>query len=174
MFRRGAAAAADHVEEARLRPFLNLGRHGVGIKVVLAESVRQTGVRVRGHVAFGNARQFLDVLAQFVRAEGAVQAEGQSVGVAQGIVERFGRLAGERTPGGVGDGAGNHDRQVNAQRFKLFFHRKDCRFGVQGIEDRFNQNQVATALHQRFGGFAIGRHQLIESHVTVSRVVDIR
>ena len=68
VFRRGAAAAADHVEEARLRPLAYLRRHSVCIKIVFAKGVRQPGVRVRGNVAFGNARQLLHVLAQLVRA----------------------------------------------------------------------------------------------------------
>ena len=68
VFRRGAAAAANNIQEARLGPFADLRRHGVGIEIVLTKCVRQPGVRVRGHVAFGNARQFLHVLAQFVRA----------------------------------------------------------------------------------------------------------
>jgi hypothetical protein len=142
MFRRGAAAAADDVQEAGFRPFANLRRHGVGIQIVFTEGVRQTGVRVRGDVAFGDARQLLHVLAQLIRPQRAVQAEGERIGVAQRVIKGFGGLPGKRTAGGVGDGAGDHDRQVNAQRLKLLFHRKDRRFGVQGIEYRFNQDQI--------------------------------
>ncbi len=93
------------------RPLADLRRHGGGIEVVFAEGVRQTGVRVGGDVAFGDARQLLHVLAQFVRAQRAVQAEGERLGVAQRVIEGFGGLAGQGTAGGVGDGAGNHDRQ---------------------------------------------------------------
>ena len=39
-----------------------------------------------------------------------VQAKGQRFGVAQGVVKRFSGLPGERAPGGVGDGAGDHNR----------------------------------------------------------------
>lgn len=62
--------------------------------------------------------------------------------MAQRVIKGFGRLAGEGTTRGVGDGAGNHDRQINAQRFKLFFHRKHRRFRIQGVKDGFNQDQV--------------------------------
>ncbi len=92
----------------------------------------------------------------------------------QGVVECFRGLAGERTARSIGNGAGNHDRQINAQRFKLFFHRKHRRFGVEGVEDGFNQDQVRPAFHQRFGGFTVGRHQLIEGDITKRRVVDVR
>ncbi len=174
MLRRSAAAAANDIQEARFRPFANLFRHGVGVEVVLAESVRQAGVRVRGDVAFGNPRQFLDVLAQFIWSQRAVKAKSERLGVAQRVIKGFGRLAGKRTARGVGDGAGNHDRQINAQRFKLFFHRKHRRFRIQGVKDGLNQNQICATFHQRFSGFTVGRHQLIEGDITKRRVVDVR
>ncbi len=89
-------------------------------------------------------------------------------------VKRFSGLPGERAPGGVGDGAGDHNRQFNAQRFKLRFHRKDRRFGVKGVENGFNQDQVRATFHQRFGGFSISRHQLVKSDVAECRIVDVR
>ena len=94
--------------------------------------------------------------------------------MAQRVIKRFGGLPGERAPGGVGDGAGDHNRQLNAQRFKLRFHRKNRRFGVKGVENGFNQDQIRTTFHQRFGGFAIGRHQLVKSDVAECRIVDVR
>ena len=75
MLRGGTAAAANDIEETGFRPFANLRRHGVGVQIVFAEGVGQAGVRVRGDVAFGNARQLLDVLPQLVRPEGAVQTK---------------------------------------------------------------------------------------------------
>ena len=91
--------------------------------------------------------------------------------MAQRVIKRFGSLAGERTSGGIGYRAGEHDRQLNAQRFKFGFHRKNRRLGVEGIENSFNQNQVTAAFHQRFGGFAVGGHQLIKGNIAVSRVI---
>ena len=158
MFRRGAAAAADNIQESGFSPFANLRRHCVGVQVVFAKGVRQTGVRVGGNVAFGDTRQLLHVLAQFVRPQSAVETESERIGVAQRVIKGFGGLAGQRAPGGVGDGAGDHNRQIDPQRFKLLFDRKDRRFGVEGIEHRLNQNQIRPAFHQGFGGFTIGFH----------------
>ena len=174
VLRRGAAAAADDVEKSRLGPLADLRRHGVGIQIVFTEGVRQTGVRVRGNVAFRNARQLLHVLAQLVRAQRAVQAEGERVGVAQGVIKRFGGLAGQGTAGGIGDGAGNHDRQVNAQRLELLFHRVNRGLGVESVEYRFNQDQIGTAFHQRSGRFTVGNNQLVKGDITKRRVVDVR
>ena len=174
MLRRGAAAAADDVQEARLGPLADLRRHGVGIEIVFTKRVWQTGVRVGGDIAFRDTGKLLHVLAQFIRPQRAVQAKGERFGVAQGVIKRFGCLAGQGTAGGVGDGAGNHDRQVNAERFKLLFHRVNRGFGIEGVEYGFNQDQIGTAFHQRFGRFTVGRNQLIEGDITKRRVVDVR
>ena len=174
MLRRGAAAATDDVQEARLGPLADLRRHGVGIEIVFTERVRQTGVRVGGDVAFRDTGKLLHVLAQLIRPQRAVQAKGERFGVAQRVIKRFGCLTGQGTAGGVGDGAGNHDRQVNAQRLKLLFHRVNRGFGVEGVEYGFNQDQIGTAFHQRFGRFTVGRDQLIEGDITKRRVVDVR
>ena len=173
MFRRGTAAAADNIQESGFSPFANLRRHRVGVQVVFAKGVRQTGVRVGGNVAFGDTRQLLHVLAQLIRPQGAVEAKRQRIGVAQRVIKGFGGLAGQRAPGGVGDSAGDHNRQIDSQRFKLLFNRKDRRFGVEGIEHRLNQNQIRPAFHQRFGGFTVGFHQPVKGDVAEGRVVDV-
>ena len=174
MFRRSAAAAADDVQEARLRPFANLRRHGVSVQIVFTKGVRQPGIRVRSDIAFGNARQLLHVLAQLIWPQRAVQAEGERIGMTQGVIKGFGGLPGERTPGGVGDGTGDHDRQFNAQRLKLLFHGEDRRFSIQGIEHGLDQNQVNAPFHQRFGGLAVSLHQPIKGNIAVGWVVNIR
>ncbi|MNV24671.1 hypothetical protein D3C71_1157430 [compost metagenome] len=174
MFRRGTTAAPDDVQKARLGPLADLRGHSRRIKIVFAKGVWQSGVRVRGHIALSDAGKFLYILAQFVRAERTVQAEGERIGVTQGVVKRFRRLPRKGTPGGVSDGAGDHDRQIDAQRFHLFFHRKDRGFSVKGIENCFNHDQIGTAFHQRFGRFTIGGNQLVKGDVAVGRVVDVR
>ncbi|SAJ11799.1 Uncharacterised protein [Enterobacter cloacae] len=174
MLRRGAAAAADDVEETRFGPFADLRRHGVGIQIVLTKRVRQTGVRVGGDVALCDARKLLHVLAQLVRPQRTVEAKGERFGVAQGVIKRFGCLAGKCAPRGVGDGAGNHDRQVDAQRLELLFHRVNRGFSVEGVEYGFNQDQVGAAFHQRFSGLTIRGHQLVKGDVPKRRVVDVR
>lgn len=174
MARRGAAAAADDVEEAALGEFFDdLG----GLRrqfVVLAEFVRQAGVRVRRNVGAGLVRQLFQVRAQFAGTEGAVQAHRNRFGVGHGVPERFGGLAGKGTAGGVGDGAGNHDRQLDAQLFKHALYGEDRGFGVQGVENGFDQDQVGAAFDQAFGGLGVVFHQFIEGHVAIAGVVHVR
>ncbi len=172
--RRGAAAAADDVEEAALGEFFDdLG----GLRrqfIVFAEFVGQAGVRVRRHMGVGLVRQLFQVRAQFTCPKGAVQAYGNRLGVADGVPERFGGLARQGTAGRVGDGAGNHDRQLDAQRFEHPLHSEDCRFGVECVENGFDQDQIGAALNQTFGRLGVVFHQLIKGHVAVAGVVHVR
>ena len=174
MLRRSAAAAADNIQEPGLGPFADLRRHGRGVEIVFTEGVRQAGVRVSGHVAFGDARQLLYVLAQFVRPQRTVQAKAQGIGVAQGVIKGFGGLPGQGSARGIGDGAGDHDRQIHAEGLELLFHRIDSGFGVEGIEDRFNHDQIGTAFHQRTGRLAVRGHQLVKGDITKCRIVHVR
>src|SRR5262249_27609527 len=54
--RRGAAAAAEDVDQPGLRPFRVMLLHRMGRFVVPTHRVRQPGVRVRTDGAFGDAR----------------------------------------------------------------------------------------------------------------------
>lgn len=74
---------------------------------------------------------------------------------------------------GVGDGVGNYDWQINVQCFKFFFYCKYCCFGVEGVEDGFNQDQVCFVFYQCFGGFMVGCYQLIEGDIMKCWVVDV-
>ena len=78
---RGAAAAAQDVDPTVLEPLFHHRRHALRRFVVAAESVRQPGVRVGVGEVFGHSGQFLDVLAEFLRPERAVQPHSEHVGV---------------------------------------------------------------------------------------------
>ena len=129
---------------------------------------------MRGDVAFGDARQLRHVLAQLVRAQRAVKAEGERIGVAQRVIERLGGLARQRAARGVGDRAGDHNGQLDAERVELRLHGEDRGLGVKRIEDRFDKNEIRAAFDQRARGFAVSLHQLIKSNITEGRVVNIR
>ncbi len=172
--RGGAAAAADNVEETAGGKLLDNRSHlGRGL-VVFAEGVRQAGVGVGGHVGVGLGREFFQVRTQVLGTEGAVQAHGNRVGVANRVPERFGGLARQGAPGGVGDGAGDHDRQFHLVFLEHLLHGEDRRLGVEGVEDGLDQDQVGAALDQAAGGLGVVLHQLVEGDVAVAGVVDVR
>ena len=94
--------------------------------------------------------------------------------MAQGVVERLGGLAGECPAGGVRDRPGEHDRQIQAVFVAVLIHGKDSRFGVKGVEDGFDEDQINAAFHQAIQRFQVGFNQLVEIGVAVTRVVHVR
>ena len=114
MVRRGAAAAADDVDEAGLGEFADQARHVFRALVVLAEFVGQAGVRIGAHQRIGDAADIGDMGAQILGAERAVEADGDRLGVPHRIPERFRQLARQQAAGFVGDGARDHHGHVDA------------------------------------------------------------
>ncbi|MND47409.1 hypothetical protein D3C80_383030 [compost metagenome] len=94
--------------------------------------------------------------------------------MAHRVPERFGGLPRQGTAGGVGDGAGDHDRQFDAVFLEHLLHGEDRRLGVEGVEDGLDQDQVGAALDQATGGLDVVLYQLIEGDVAVAGVVDVR
>lgn len=90
------------------------------------------------------------------------------------VPEGFGGLAGKGPTGGIGDGAGNHDRQGDATVLKVLLRGVDRRLGVQGVEYGFDQDEVATTLGQSFDSFIIVVDQGLKIDVPVARVVHVR
>ena len=121
----------------------------------------------------GLVRQLFQVRAQVFGAKGAVQADGDRVGVPYRVPEGFGGLARQGAAGGIGDGAGNHDRQLDGVFVEHLLHGEDCCLGVQGVEDGFDQDQIGTASDQAAGGLGVVFHQLVEGDVAVARIVDV-
>ena len=109
--RRSAAAAADHVDEPGVGEFGEQRRHRLRALVVEAELVRQAGVRIGADQRVGDPRQLLDMRPHLARAERAVEADRDRLGVAQRMPEGRRRLAGERAAGKIRDRARDHDRQ---------------------------------------------------------------
>ncbi len=170
---RGAAAATDDVQESRARPFANVHGHFRAVHVVFAKRVGQAGVGVGRNKYVGLGRQFSDVLAQQIRAERAVEADRQRLGVTHRVPERFAGLARKRAAGSVGDGAGNHHRQPQIVQLEVFLNGKQRGLRVERVENRLDHQDVGAALDQAVDGFQIRHAQLVERHVAESRVVDV-
>ncbi len=174
MVRGRAAAAADDVQEPLLGPLGDVLGHGLGGLVVLAELVGQPGVGVGADVGVRHPGQLLHVLAQLLGAQGAVEADADRVGMGEGVPERLGDLTREGAAAGIGNGARDHDGQVDAPVLEERLDGEDRRLGVEGIEDGLDEQHVRAAVHQAFGGLVIGLGQLVEGGVAKARVVDVR
>ena len=174
VFRRGAATAADDVDQPALRPFAQgLGQLRRRL-VITAEGIRQAGVGVGRDQTIGLAGDLLDVAAQLPGTQGAIEAERERPGVAQGIPEGLGSLAGKRATRGVGDRARDHDRATFARVVEIPLDREQRHLGVQRIEYRLDQDQVGAALDEAVGGLVIRGDQLVPAHVAITRIVDVR
>ena len=174
MVGRRATAAAHDVEKPALRKLFDFAAHLVGRFVVFAHFVGQAGVRVGVDVAICNFRQRFQIRPHFAGAKRAVEADAKWLHVLHRNPERFHRLSAQGSPGSVGDGTGNHDRQVNAALVKKGFYSKNRRFGVQGIENRFHQQDVYPAVHQARRLVVVGVAQFIEGDGAEARVVHVR
>ena len=91
-----------------------------------------------------------------------------------GVPERLGGLAGERTPGGIGNGAGDHHRYALAAGLEQRFQCVDRGLGIERVEDRLDQDQIGAAFDQGRGGFGVVVAQLVECHVALGGVIDVR
>ena len=174
VLRGGAAAAADQVDQAGGGELAEHGGHLVGRLVVLAELVGQPGVGVGGDEAVGDPGQLGDVGPQLGRAQRAVEADDERPDVADAVPERLGGLAREGAAAGVGDRAGDPDRPAPALLLEERLQREDRGLGVEGVEDRLDQQQVGAAVDQPAGLLEVGRDELVEAGVAGAGVVDVR
>jgi hypothetical protein len=94
--------------------------------------------------------------------------------VPDGVVERLGDLAGQRATGGVGDGPGDDDRPAPRILLEQRLAGEDRRLGVEGVEDRLDEQQVGAALDEAAGLLEVGGDELVVGDVALARVVDVR
>ncbi len=128
------------------------------------------GVRMGADEAGGDAGEVGDVGAQLVRAEAAVDADDQRLGVLDARPERLDRLARERPPRAVDDRRRDPERQLG----HLLARGDDRRLRVQGVEDGLEQEQVDAALGERAHLLGVGVLDLVEGVRPEAGVVDLR
>ena len=78
------------------------------------------------------------------------------------VPESLRRLSGEQPAGAVGDGAGNHDRQADAELIDDVRAGEDRRLGVERIEDRLDEQDIDAAFDQSTHLLSVSDAQLIE------------
>ena len=87
--------------------------------------------------------------------------------------ESFGGLARKRATRGIGNGAGDHDRPAAATSFENLFDRNYRRFGVECVENGFDEQNVGAAVDQAIGCLDIVAYQFVKGDVTGARVIHI-
>ena len=173
VLRRGAAAAADHVHEARVGELAQHARREGRRFVVAAHLVREAGVWMHADPARCDAREFLDIAAQVAGAEGAVEPDRPGARVREGVEERLGGLPREGASALVGDRPADHDRESDAVFEEHLLDRKHGRLGVQCVEDGLDQQQVGSAGEQGARTFGVVVHELVERDVAEAGIFDL-
>ena len=166
-----AAASADDVDEAALRPVADLAGELVRGEVVAAELVREPGVRVRAHRGRRDPRELLDPRPDLERPEGAVEPRRERRGVPDRVPERLDGLPREGAAGGVRDGPGDDDRKAPPERLEGGFEGEDRGLRVQRVEDRLDEDEVDPARDEGAGRLLVGGAKLVEARVAGARVL---
>ena len=171
---RGAAAAADQVDQAGLGPLAQLRGGLVGRFVIAAELVGEPGIGVGADPRLGDPRQVGDVGAHVGRPEGAVEPDAERFGMSEGEPERLDGLAVEHAARAIGDGARDEDGQPGSGGLEHFVQRDQGRLGVQRIEDRLQENEIDPAVHQGLRRLAVGGAEGGKVDPPRARVVHVR
>ena len=171
---RGAAAAADQVDQAGLGPLAQLRSGLVGRLVVAAELVGEPGIGVGADPRLGDPREIGEVRAHVRRAEGAVEPDAERRGMGERQPERLDGLAVEQAARAVGDGARDEDGQPGSAGLEHLVQRHQRRLGVQRIEDGLQQDEVDPAVYQGFRRLAVGGAEGGEVDRAHARIVHVR
>ena len=165
--------AAGDVEQAVLGPFTQRRGHLLRRLVVSTQLVGQTGIRVGRHGQVGDPRQDVEVLAQLLRAERAVEADDQWLRVTDAVPERLDGLSGQGPTGGVDDRPADDQRYPLAQLVEHRLNGKNRCLRIQRIEDGLDEQDVGPALDETRSGVAVCGLELLPAHAACRGVADI-
>ena len=122
----------------------------------------------------GDARQLFDIGPHVARAQRAVDADAERPGVGDGHPERVDRLARERPSAAIGDGDRYHQRQADPLLVEHVLDSHNPGLGVERVDDRLEQQEIAAAVDQAAGLLFERRAQLVERHVAEGGIVHVR
>ena len=182
--RGGAAAAADDVQPAVLRPVLQLRRECFRClrKTGGQQRIGQARVGISADVNRRDKGKFFDARAKFLRSQGAVHADAEQGHVRNGVPERFDGLAGKAAFGaglnesdrghqgndalrGAGRGmrgVGRTGKRRDSALFEQFQDREERGLGNQRVENRFDQQKISATIQEPLRLFVIGGRGLIK------------
>ena len=170
VLRSRAATTADDVDEAVARELAEEAARVLGPLVVLAERVRQAGVRMARDPRRRYCREILHVGPHLACAERAVDADDERLCVLNRDPERFDRLRGE-VPAAAVD---RREREPQRQFRCSVLRGEDRGLAVERVEDGLDEEQVDAAVAQRADLLRVGLDDLVEGRRAVRRVVDAR
>ena len=111
--------------------------------------------------------------AQQIGPERAIKPDGQRLHVPDRRPKSFDRMTRQIASGHVGNRHRNHYWHITATGCDRFLRCHRRTFGVQRIENRFDQQKIDFANDQSVALLAVNAFQIIEIDFTVTRIVDI-
>ena len=82
-------------------------------------------------------------------------------------------MAGKVAAGQIGQSHRDHPRKLAPECLLRLERSHDRRLGVQGVEDRLDEDEIDTTLDQRIDLLAIDRLDLVEVDLAVAGIVDV-
>ena len=174
VLRRASATAAYDVQPPVPGELPQVRGHQFRCFVEPPEGVRQARIGMATDVRRGQFRQFLDIGTHLLGPQGAIDPDNEGVRVGDRMPKGFDRLPGKRSPALIGDGHGHHDRNGQPLFLAVLVDGKKRGLRVERIEDRFHEQQVASALHQAPHLFNVRLPQLFKRHRSKRRIVHVR
>ena len=93
--------------------------------------------------------------------------------MAHAMPKRGHGLSTQNAPRCIGHGAADDQRQALTAGLEIFFNRKQGRFGIECVENRFNQQHIATAFDQSLGLLVVSLSQLFKCDIACASIVHI-
>ena len=170
-----SAATAGKIDESGTGEVAEVLVHvrGVQVEAGRGEGVRHPGVGIAGDVGAGDVGEFLDEGAHLVGAEGAVEADGEWLGVRDGVPECFGFLRGDHCFTAHADGGGDDDGEFESAFFEDVLHGNEGGLGIERVEDRFDHEDVDASFDEGEDLLFVGLVDLIEGDRAEAGVVGI-
>ena len=174
--RRVAAAAAHDVHEAAAREILRVASHvrRQQIEARGCQRVRHARIRIRGDEAIRLRGEFFEEGAHLVRAERAIQTDGQRLHMPHGIQIRLRDLPGDHRLATRPDGGTDLHRQLDFIFFKHLADRYERRLRIQRIENGLHEQRIDATGDQGAHLMLIRLLHLIEGDVAEAQIGQIR
>ncbi len=155
-----AAAAAGEVEEVGVGEVGDVVVHVAGFEIEASggEGVWESGIGIAGDVGGGGFAEVTKEGLHEVWAEGAVEADGEWIDVGEGVPEGFDFLGGDHGFATTTDGGGDDDGGLGAG----FFDGNESGFGVEGVKDGFDHEDVAVGGEEGVDLMAVGFFDLLK------------
>ena len=158
---RGAATAADDIDQPLADVFAHLLRHLLGRLVVAAKGVGQARIGIGRYIIRRVGSQLSEEGEHVRSTKRTVEAHGEYGSMADGSQKGFEGLARKGAATLVGNGDAQHEGYGLAM-LKGALNSVDGRLGIERIKDGFDEQGIHATIQQSFHLFAVSLNQFIK------------